>query len=240
MSSALLGVDEETDTGVYGAYLRAQSDGDLLDIARHLDPLRYPARCDAAGREVRRRGLLHTEAYTAAEGVIRRLALTALALTALTLALAGLLTSNDAAGPSWPTGEMLPDGLPVSEAMRLFGVAILRGAVVWCAHLGIYPLLLLMLGGWIATRAWPVRQHRARADVWRLTTLAFAALTLAVTLAAGPRSAVPVVFAAPEDAPVWQAALPLVDPFYEAQTPPRRTEPIERVSPLAAGDSTGL
>jgi len=213
MSSTLLHTDEETDSGVYGAYLRAQADSDLMDIARHLDPERYPARCDAAGREVRRRGLLHTSAYTAAENVMRRLALAALALAVLTLALAALLTETDATGPSWPTGEMMPDGIPLSAVIRLFSVAILRGTVVWSAYLGFYPLLLLILGGWTMTRAWPVYLNRARADVWRLTTLAFAVLTLAVVLAAGPRSAVPTVFSIPSDALFWQAALPLVNPF---------------------------
>jgi len=168
MSSTLLHTDEETDSGVYGAYLRAQADSDLMDIARHLDPERYPA---------------------------------------------ALLTETDATGPSWPTGEMMPDGIPLSAVIRLFSVAILRGTVVWSAYLGFYPLLLLILGGWTMTRAWPVYLNRARADVWRLTTLAFAVLTLAVVLAAGPRSAVPTVFSIPSDAPFWQAALPLVNPF---------------------------
>ena len=80
MSSLLLHADEETDPGVYGAYLRAQADADLLDVARHLDPERYPARCDAAGREIRRRGLLQPQAFTRSEMAIRRLALGALAL----------------------------------------------------------------------------------------------------------------------------------------------------------------
>ena len=50
MSSSLLHADEETDMSVYGAYLRAQTDADLMDIALHLDPARYPARQSAAGR----------------------------------------------------------------------------------------------------------------------------------------------------------------------------------------------
>ena len=194
MSLTLLHADEETDTGVYGVYLRAQSDGDLLDIAGHLDPERYPARCDAAGREVRRRGLLHAPVYSAAESVMRRLALFALALAAVTLALTLCLTPDDAAGPSWPTGEMLPDGTPMSEVMRLFGVAILRGLVVWSARFGVYPGLLLLLGGWAVGHVWPLFQRRARADVWRMAAFGFAVLLLAIFLAAGPHSAVPILF----------------------------------------------
>ncbi len=194
MSSILLQADEETDTGVYGTYLRAQSDGDLLDILGHLDPERYPARCDAAGREMRRRGLLHTSVYSAAESVILRLSLLALALAVVTLALTLWLTPEDAAGPSWPTGEMLPDGMPMSVVMRLFAVAILRGLVVWNARFGIYPILLLALGGWVLGHAWPLCQRRARADVWRLAGLGFAALLIGIFLAAGPHSAVPALF----------------------------------------------
>jgi len=215
MSFTLLHADEEAEPGVYGAYLRAQADADLLDIARHLDPERYPARCDAAGREVRRRGLLHAPAYTATEGVIRYLALAALALAAATLALAALLTSDDAAGPSWPTGEMLPDGTPLSLVARVFAVAILRGVVVWSARFGVFTLLLAPLGGWLLGQIRGFRRHRVRADVLRLALLGLSVLVLALSLAANPRSAVPSLFpaSAGDAAGAWQRALPLWDPF---------------------------
>ena len=218
MSYALLHADEEAEPGVYGAYLRAQADADLLDILRHLDPERYPARCDAAGRELRRRGLLPAPAYTPAEGAMRYLALGALALAAATLLLAALLTPGDAAGPSWPTGEMLPDGAPLSLAARLFGVAILRGIVFWGARFGLFPCLLAPLGGWLLGQIGTPRRRRARADARRLAGLGLAALLLAMTLAALPGSAVPSLFdpspaTAAGGGSGWGRALPLWDPF---------------------------
>lgn len=217
MSSSLLHADEETDAGVYGAYLRAQSDADLLDIALHLDPEKYPARLDTAGRELRRRGLLHGPAYTPAEAAVRRLSLAALALSLLTLALTALLTPADAAGPSWPTPDMLTDGMPFGEVARLFFVALLRGAVLWGAHLGLFLALPLYLGGWVVRFAVPALRGRARADVWRLALGGFAALTLAACAAAGPQSAVPALFTASAGShSAFQRTLPLWDPFASA------------------------
>ena len=217
MSSSLLHADEETDAGLYGAYLRAQSDSDLLDIALHLDPNKYPARLDTAGRELRRRGLLHGPAYTPAEAAVRRLSLAAFALSLLTLALTALLTPADAAGPSWPTPDMLTDGMPFGEVARLFFVALLRGAVLWGAHLGLFLVLPLYLGGWAVRFAVPALRERARADVWRLALAGFAALTLAALVAAGPRSAVPALFTASAGShSAFQRTLPLWDPFASA------------------------
>lgn len=213
MSFALLHADEEAEPGVYGAYLRAQADADLLDIVRHLDPERYPARCDAAGRELRRRGLLHTPAYTATEAVMRYLALGALALSAVTLLLAALLTPDDAAGPSWPTGEMLPDGSPLSLVARIFAVAILRGMVFWSARFGLFTVLIAPLGGWLLGQLGTSRRRRARADVLRLSGLGVGVLLLAMALAALPASAVPSLFNSAGDGSGWQRALPLWDPF---------------------------
>ena len=217
MSSSLLHADEETDAGVYGAYLRAQSDSDLLDIALHLDPEKYPARLDTAGRELRRRGLLHGPAYTPAEAAVRRLSLAALALSLLTLTLTALLTPADAAGPSWPTPEMLTDGMSFGALARLFIVALLRGAVLWGSHLGLFGLLPLFLGGWAVRFAVPALRQRARPDVWRLAFFGFATLALTVCIAAGPQSAVPTLFiaSAGSEAP-FQRSLPLWDPFASA------------------------
>ena len=215
MSHALLHADEETEPGVYGAYLRAQADADLLDIARHLDPELYPARLDAAGRELRRRGLLHVPAYTATEAIMRHLALLALALSAVTLLLAALLTTDDAAGPSWPTGEMLPDGSPLSLVARVFAVAILRGAIFWGARFGLFTLLLAPLCGWLLGQTAPSRRRRTRPDVLRLVALGAGVLILSMGLAACATSAVPSLFSASagEGASAWQRLLPLWDPF---------------------------
>lgn len=217
MLSSLLHTDEETDMGVYGAYLRAQSDPDLLDIVLHLDPEKYPARCDTAGRELRRRGLGHGPAYTPAEAAVRRLAVAALALALVVLALTGLLTEADAAGPPWPTPEMLTDGMPFGAVARLFGVALLRGGVLWGTHLGLFLGMSVFLGGWVVRFALPVRKQRARADVWRLALIGFAALMLALCVAVGPSSAVPSLFAASagSDSPL-QRSLPFWDPFASA------------------------
>ncbi len=221
MSSTLLGADEETDLGAYGAYLRAQSDTDLMDIALHLDSDRYPARLDRAGRELHRRGLLSTSAYTPAEGGVRYAALAALGLAAVLLTLTGLLTPTDAAGPTWPTPEMLPDGVRLGEVARLFTVALLRGGVLWAAHLGLFLLLPVYLGGWVLRFAGPVRRRRARADVWRLALLGCAALLVSLWTAAGPHSAVPALFTASAHAhSAGQRDLPLWDPFASAPAPP--------------------
>ena len=220
MSSSLLHADEETDMSVYGAYLRAQTDSDLMDIALHLDPQRYPARRDSAGRELHRRGLLQASDYTPAEIRVRFAALAAFALSFAVLLLTGLLTPADAAGPSWPTPDMLPDGLPLGEFTRLFAVALLRGAVIWSAHLGLFLVLPLWLGGWTVRFAPALRRGRARADVWRLALLGFAALALVLCAATGPRSAVPALFAASAGShSTFQRCLPLWDPFASAPAP---------------------
>jgi len=214
MSYALLHADEEAEPGVYGAYLRAQADADLLDILRHLDPERYPARCDAAGRELRRRGLLQTPAYTATEGTMRYLALAALGLSAVTLLLTAVLTPDDAAGPSWQTGEMLPDGAPLSLVARIFAVAILRGVVFWSARFGLFTVLIAPLGGWLLGQLGTRQGRRALADVLRLAALGLAVLLLALALTVLPGSAVPSLFdSSAGEASGWQRALPLWDPF---------------------------
>ena len=220
MSSSLLHADEETDMGVYGAYLRAQTDSDLLDIALHLDPQRYPARSDSAGRELHRRGLLHSCAYTPAEAAVRNAALAAFALSFIVLLLTLLLTPGDAAGPAWPTPDMLPDGLPMGEFTRLFAVALLRGAVIWGTHLGVFLILPAYLGGWVLRFALPLFRGRARGDVWRLAWIGFAALFGSLCMAVSPSSAVPALFAASAGSrSTVQRCLPLWDPFASAPVP---------------------
>ena len=197
MSSTLLHADEEADAGVYGAYLRAQDNADLLDIARHLDPELYPARAHWAARELSRRGLLELRVYSPAESIIRQMALAAFALALATVLLWALLSQEAAAGPSWPTGEMIPDGAPLSVVAGIFCVALLRGAVVWSVKLGAYWGLLLGLGGWSVWLLPRVLRRRARRDVWHLALFGFLALVLATALAFAPGSAIPQLFAPP-------------------------------------------
>lgn len=202
--------DEETDVGAYGAYLRAQSDADLLDIVRHLDPEQYPARLGAAHREARRRRVLNFPVYSSQEYAIRCIALAAFALAGVTLALTLILTPDAAAGPLWPDSEALHDGVPVSQILLLYGVSILRGTVVWAVHLGLYAGAFLALGCWTLTRAVALARRQARADVWRLVALAWSVLAVAVLLADGSGSAVPSLFSLPDG---WPRALTLFDPF---------------------------
>lgn len=210
MTQVLHRTDEETDVGAYGAYLRAQSDADLFDILRHLDPERYPARLDAAHREAARRHVLQFPVYTPQEYAIRCAALAALALAGVTLALALLLTPQAASGPLWPDRESLPDGVAVSRIFLLYTISLLRGTVEWCVHLGLYAGAFLTVGYWTLTRAVLLRRHRARADVWRLVALAWAVLSITLFLASCPRSAVPDLFSPPGG---WPRALTLLNPF---------------------------
>ena len=208
MAYALHEVDEETDVGAFQAYLRAQSNADLFDIAQHLDAERYPARKDAARRELSRRRVFPLHVYTANEYAVRYLALFSLALSAATLALSALLTPEEAAAPDWP--EDIPDGMPVTRVMRMVGVALLRGVVVRGVHWGVYPLLWAILGGWTLFQAVRLRRRRTRADVWRFVALAWVILSAAIGISGVPGSAVAQLFA-PQDG-VFHAA-PLLDPF---------------------------
>lgn len=210
MTQVLHRTDEETDVGAYGAYLRAQSDADLFDILRHLDPERYPARLDAAQREAGRRHVLQFPVYTPQEYAIRSVALAALALAGVTLALALLLTPQAASGPLWPDSEALPDGVAVSRIFLLYTISLLRGMVEWSVHLGFYAGAFLVLGYWTLTRAMRLRRRRARADVWRLVALAWAVLVITQFLASIPASAIPDLFSPPDG---WPRALTLLDPF---------------------------
>ncbi len=204
MAQTLHEVDEETDVGAYRAYLRAQTDGDLFDIVRHLDPERYPARLDAATREFRRRRVLPLPLYTTNEYAIRYVALGAFALAAATAALTFLLTPAAAAGPPWPEG--IPDDTPVIQVAATYLTAALRGVALWGARLGVYDFLWGALGFWTLTRGVRLPRRHARADVWRLSLAAWAALTAAMLLAGGGGSSVPDLFpgAAPRATALFQ------------------------------------
>jgi len=208
MTPTLHRADEEADTGAYGAYLRAQTDADLLDITQHTDPERYPARLDAARREMRRRHVLHLPVYTPLEYAVRYAALLAFALAALTLALAALLTEAEAAGPTWPGAAQIPDGVPLSRVGLLLVIALLRTAVVVSVRLCLYPLVLGLTGWWTLSRARRAWRHQARADVWRMACLALVALASAIAVSCGPESALPDLFR-----PLVPRGLILFNPF---------------------------
>jgi len=191
MTSALYAVDEEADAGAYRAYLRAQSNDDLLDIARNLDSERYPARLDAALREARRRLVVQTPLYSTAENVVRHIAVAAFILAGLLLLLRVLAGPRDVAGLAGPAESLITEGMPVSEIMRLFLIDFLRTVMVGAAHCGMFVLVAGWLTYWLATRCFLLVVHRARADVWRLCFVAWISLAGGLMVAALPGSAVP-------------------------------------------------
>ena len=202
--------------------------------------------------KIRRRRLWQREAFTAEEMAVRRLALFTFALAGVTLGLAWGLTPADAAGPAWPTGDMIPDGMPMSELVRLFAVAIGRGAVVWGARFGVYGLLLAGLGAWVCGRSRAALRGRTRRDAWWLAALG-AAISGRSSSARRPARRVPCRFCSgsrpaprPGIAPCPSGTRsPPTAPqathrAYETQAATRRPEPSERVPPLAARDPAGL
>ncbi len=201
-------VDEETDTGVYQTYLRAQSEADLLDILRHLDPERYPARLDAAQRELRRRHVLHLPGYTSAEYAIRFLCMASFALSIVTVALAALLRESDVAVLAGPGATSLQDGMRVSRIISLMLLVVLQTVVTAGVRLGLYPLLAAVLAWWTVSHTLPAWRRQARADVWRLALGACLTLLLSVLLACNPDSALPDLFS-----PIYPRGLTLFDPL---------------------------
>lgn len=200
--------DEETDVPVYQAYLRAQTEADLLDIVRHLHPERYPARLDAAQRELRRRRVLHLPGYTPTEYGIRFLCIAAFVLGAATLALAMLLREEDAALIAGPGATSLQDGMTVSRIIALILTIALRVVVTISLRVGAYPLLAGILAWWTISRALPMCRKQARADVWRLALSACLALMVSALLACNPHSALPDLFSS-----VHPRGLTLFDPL---------------------------
>ena len=201
MPELLHQTDEETDAGAYGAYLRAQSSADLLDIAQHLNPETYPARLDAARREMQRRRLLNTPLCTEAEYLVRRLAVAALLLAGTTLALAFFLTPAVAEGPAWPNLDTLRADTPSNVVIGIYCVAVLRAVVFWSARLGFYCWILGGLAYWVCSQALALRHRQVRSDVWRLALLAFCVLSASLAFALSPLSAIPTIFQ-PHDDPV--------------------------------------
>ena len=185
---ALLERDEETDSGVYAAYLRAQSDADLLDILRHLDPERYPARVDAVRRETPRRHVLPITVHSLEERVMRGLCVAGWLYAAALLLLTLLLTPADAAGPRWLDLDRVPPGTSAAEILRRAVLGILRAVFVDGAHLAVAPLLLLTLAGWLLSRT---LRRTVRAEVKWDVLACLVGLAAAFCLAAAPFSHVP-------------------------------------------------
>jgi hypothetical protein len=182
---ALLERDEELDSGVYGAYLRAQSDADLLDILQHLDPERYPFRVDAVRRETQRRHVLPVTVYSLEERFIRGLCVMGLIYAVAVLLLTLLLTQTDAAGPRWLSLDAVPAGTSAAELMRCTVLGFLRAIVVDGAQMGVPPLLWLILAGWLLYRA--LKRSIRREVKW--DALAILVIFIAVfCLAAAPFS----------------------------------------------------
>ena len=164
---ALLDKDEEVDAGVFPAYLRAQSDADLLDILTHLDPERYPAAWTPSGARPSAAASCLSPS-TPRKSASSRLRPACLSSAGVIVLLTMLLTPADVAGPAWPTDEMLTNGTLVSTVMRLTLLGILR-AVVGGAHVALGPLALLSLGGWLLARG---RRAASARDVKRFVLLA--------------------------------------------------------------------
>lgn len=191
-SEVLYNADEETDDGAYRQYLRAQTDDDLFDIAQHLDQYRYPARCDAARREIDRRRVVPIALYTSNEYLIRNTALFGFALAGATIALSALLTADITSSTPWPTA--IPNNCTALHAVLIYATAVLRGVVVWSVHLGLYDIALGTLAYWTISRGFRLLSHRARTDVWQFAAAATVALAAAILIASGPCSAVPDLF----------------------------------------------
>ncbi len=203
--------DEEVDVGAYQVYLRTQSDMDLMDIVRHLDPELYPARLDAAWRESRRRHVLSAPVYSSKEYAIRGIAVAAILLSIVTVALAIAMTPAEAAANVWPA--TIPDGTSTSILIRVMCIAVLHGIVFWSVRCGLYPLGICALGYWLVTRGPSIQHHKARKDVWQFVLLA--QVILLSTIAVSAFSAVPLLFySADQDISSWQRAFSLLQPWF--------------------------
>ena len=98
----MLAQDEEADIFEYRQYLSAQSDDDLCDITRHLDPEHCPRRFEAARRELTRRHVLLAPAFSPGENALRYGALLAIVFCVLTLLLAVTMSPEEARQPQPP------------------------------------------------------------------------------------------------------------------------------------------
>lgn len=91
--------DEELDYTEYISYLRSQTESDLCDIASHLDGDRFPRRHEALQREMMRRRVLLSPAFTREENWIRYACLWTIAAALLAMVLACTMNAAEALAP---------------------------------------------------------------------------------------------------------------------------------------------
>ena len=206
---ALLEADEEADSSVYAAYLRAQSDADLLDILLHLDPERYPARVDAARRETLRRRVLLVTVYSLEERAMRGLAVAAFVLSAVLVLLVWLLSPADAVLSRWPNLDTLPAGTTAAEIMRRMLLGLLRALVCGSADSASCALLLLTLTGWLLIRGW---SRTVRRDAKAVVAGGLVSLGVALSLAASSWSSIPTLPGLSASGGFWARLLTLLFP----------------------------
>lgn len=206
---ALLEADEEADSSVYAAYLRAQSDADLLDILLHLDPEHYPARVDAARRETLRRRVLPVTVYSLEEKFVRGLSVVSFVFSAVLVLLTLLLTPSDATASRWPNLDTMPAGTTAAEIMRRMLLGFLRALVCGSADFALASLLLLTLAGWLLVR---VLSRAVRGDAKAVVAGGLSALCMALLLAAAPFSSVPDLLGLSASGDFWTRLLSLLFP----------------------------
>lgn len=187
---SLLEADEEVDSSVYAAYLRAQSDADLLDILLHLDPERYPARVDAARRETLRRRVTPVTVYSLEERFIRGMAMVSFVFSGILLLLMALLTPTEAALARWPDLDVMPTGTTAGEIMLRLLLGVLRALISGSVLFALPPLLLFILGGWLLIRGW---SRTVRRDAKSIVAGSLVALCAVLLLAASSWSNVPTI-----------------------------------------------
>lgn len=201
MNAALIASDEEVDTGPYTRYLRARTDAELWDIARHTDPEAYPARCDMVAREIRRRGSVASARYTPGQFAVRCLSVAGIGLCVVPLLLASLLDPATARTGDWPDAAALSEGVSAQRVLTLLLIGSLRVTLNVCVRTGVFPLLIVILTAYLTVNIRAMRDSSPARDVERL---AFAALVvLLVTVWVTGHSAVPLVFGTEQNGVGW-------------------------------------
>jgi hypothetical protein len=206
----MLAQDEEVDIVEYRGYLTTQSDDDLCDIARHLDPERFPRRLEATQREMVRRRVLVGPVFTPKENAARYLALCIIAFCAATVLLALTMSPDEARAPQQPPSVNfdISHGLTASAGQSASGgesgmTASILGAYIWqntqnvlretvlaLSRTGGY---LVILGGTVASLTpWVMRRRSGKSPPRAVLVLLLSALAcLVLTLGVCALSSVP-------------------------------------------------